>query len=169
MIFYFFIIFGYNLATSGYIWLQWRRNDLKPVSSCFSSQSHSFWWVIWWNSMIFEFSSFSGRFGTVRPDSRKTGFFGKNRALSLSSLYQVITSCQKSETSHMPFFRKSHWYLTNRLTNNSSPELTSWRWELLTGAILWALVTWCHRSKTNVGKYENFCCWQTDWLTVLVS
>ena len=46
------------MATSGYIWLQWCPNDLKPVSSCFSSQSHSFWWVIWWNSMIFYFSSF---------------------------------------------------------------------------------------------------------------
>ena len=42
-----------------------------------------------------------------------SGIFRKNRALSLSSLYQVVTSCQKSETSHTPFFRKSHWYLPN--------------------------------------------------------
>ena len=43
------------MATSGYIWLQWCQNYLKPVSSCFSSQSHSFWWVIWYKSPIFDF------------------------------------------------------------------------------------------------------------------
>ena len=103
--FLFFIIFGYNLATSGYIWLQWGRNDLNPVSSCFSSQSHSFLWVIWWNSMIFYFSSISGRFGTVRPDSRKTGFFGKNPALSVISKYHPQSPCPVSETSYKPFSR----------------------------------------------------------------
>ena len=35
-----------------------------------------------------------------------SGIFRKNRALSLSSLYQVVTSCQKSEKSLEPFSRK---------------------------------------------------------------
>ena len=101
--FLFFIIFGYNLATSGYIWLQWCRNDLKPVSSCLSSQSHSFWWVIWWKSIIFYFSSISGRFGTVRPESWKSGFFGRNPALPVFFKYYLETCCQELGRSHTPF------------------------------------------------------------------
>ena len=57
-----------------------------------------------------------GHFGTVWPKSQKTGIFGKNRAVSLSSLYQVVTSCQKSEKSLEPFSRKSATYPPNRPT-----------------------------------------------------
>ena len=47
-----------------------------------------------------------GHFGTVWPKIRETGFFGRNPALSLSSLYQVVTCCQVSEKSSEPFWRK---------------------------------------------------------------
>ena len=55
-----------------------------------------------------------GRFGTVRPDSRKTGVFGKNPALSVFIIYGPQTSCQKSEKSLEPFSRT---FASNRQTD----------------------------------------------------
>ena len=48
---------------------------------------------------------FLGRFGTVRPKSRKTGFFGKNPAGSTFFEYCPPTSGQKSGKSLEPFSR----------------------------------------------------------------
>ena len=42
-------------------------------------------------------------FGTVWPKIRKTGFFGRNPALSVFIIYGPQTSCQKSEKSLEPF------------------------------------------------------------------
>ena len=49
--------------------------------------------------------NFSVRFGTVRPKSRKTGFFGKNPAGSTFFEYCPPTSGQKSGKSLEPFSR----------------------------------------------------------------
>ena len=54
---------------------------------------------------------FLGRFGTVRPKSRKTGFFGQNRALSVFLEYCPPTSGQKAGKSLEPFSRT---FATNR-------------------------------------------------------
>ena len=48
---------------------------------------------------------FLGRFGTVRPESRKTGFFGKNPPGSTFFEYCPPTSGQKSGKSLEPFSR----------------------------------------------------------------
>ena len=48
---------------------------------------------------------FLGRFGTVRPKSRKTGFFGKNPPGSTFFDYCPPTSGQKSGKSLEPFSR----------------------------------------------------------------
>ena len=53
-----------------------------------------------------------GHFGTVWPKIRKTGFFGRNPALSVFIIYCPQTSCQKSEKSLEPFSRTFD-YLTN--------------------------------------------------------
>ena len=50
-------------------------------------------------------NGFLGRFGTVRPKSRKTGFFGKNPAGSTFFEYCPPTSGQKSGKSLEPFSR----------------------------------------------------------------
>ena len=55
--------------------------------------------------------NFSVRFGTVRPKSRKTGFFGKNPAGSNFFKYCPPTSGQKSGKSLEPFSR-NFWFTT---------------------------------------------------------
>ena len=54
---------------------------------------------------------FLGRFGTVRPKSRKTGFFGKNPPGSTFFEYCPPTSGQKSGKSLEPFSR-NFWFTT---------------------------------------------------------
>ena len=41
-----------------------------------------------------------GRFGPEMPENRKTGFFPKNRALSVFIIYESLTSYQKSEKTY---------------------------------------------------------------------
>ena len=47
------------------------------------------------------------------PENRKTGFFPKNRAPSLLTLYGPLTSCKRSEKVNEPILRK----LGDRLTD----------------------------------------------------
>ena len=49
------------------------------------------------------FLAILGHFGTVWPKIRKTGFFGRNPAVSLFTPYSALTSCKKSEKSLEPF------------------------------------------------------------------
>ena len=53
-----------------------------------------------------------------------SGIFRRNRALSLCSLYQVVTSCQKLEKSLEPFSRKRPKYLPTYLPNY--PTILAW-------------------------------------------
>ena len=79
-----------------------------------------------------------GHFGTVWPKIRETGFFGRNRALSLSSLYQVVTCCQVSEKSSEPFSRKWPTQLPNYPTIPAWAHLLEVR-TTITGVIIWDL------------------------------
>ena len=58
-------------------------------------------------------TSFLARFRVSGPKNRKTGFFGKNRAMSLFSPYSGLTSCKESEKSLEPFSRKRSKSLKN--------------------------------------------------------
>ena len=93
------------------------------------------------------FLAILGHFGTVWPKIRKTGVFGKNRALSLSSLYQVVTWCQVSEKSSEPFWRKWCEYLTDRLTVTSRG--TSSPLGALGRVCLFSILLSCFRLKLN--------------------
>ena len=90
--------FEYCPPTSG----QKSGKSLEPFSRKFR-----------FNIIFGPFWAILGHFGTVWPKIRETGFFGRNPALSLSSLYQVVTCCQVSEKSSEPFSRKRPTYLTN--------------------------------------------------------
>ena len=83
----------------------------------------------------------------VGPKIRKTGVFGKNPAVSLSSLYQVVTCCQVSEKSLEPFWRKWCEYLTNYLTVTSRG--TSSPLGALGRVCLFSILLSCFRLKLN--------------------
>ena len=55
----------------------------KNISLFFSRPSASFSYIITIYIDQISKNRFLGRFGTVRPKSRKTGFFGKNPTVSL--------------------------------------------------------------------------------------
>ena len=98
-------------------------------------------------------NGFLGRFGTVRPKSRKTGFFGKNPAGSTFFEYCPPTSGQKSGKSLEPFSRNfrfttvfgpfwailGHWKLQNSLKSKI--------------LIFWPKMTKC---QTNLVRKKNF-------------
>ena len=75
----------------------------KNIFLFFSRPSASFSCIITIYIDQISKNRFLGRFGTVRPKSRKTGFFGKNPTVSLFYPYQPLTSCKKSEKSLEPF------------------------------------------------------------------
>ena len=77
----------------------------------FSRPSASFSYIITIYIDQISKNRFLGHFGTVRPKSWKTGFFGQNRALSVFFKYHPQTSCQKSAKSLEPFSRT---FATNR-------------------------------------------------------
>ena len=66
-----------------------------------------FFAYLWTENLVF------GRFRVSGPKNRKTGFFGKNRAMSLFSPYSGLTSCKESEKSLEPFSGKRSKSLKN--------------------------------------------------------
>ena len=83
----------------------------KNIFLFFSRPSASFSYIITIYIDQISKNRFLGHFGTVRPKSWKTGFFEKNRALSVFLKYHPQTSCQKSAKSLEPFSRT---FATNR-------------------------------------------------------
>ena len=83
----------------------------KNIFLFFSRPSASFSYIITIYIDQISKNRFLGRFGTVRPKSRKTGFFGQNRALSVFLEYCPPTSGQKAGKSLEPFSRT---FATNR-------------------------------------------------------
>jgi len=77
----------------------------KNIFLFFSRPSASFSCIITIYIDQISKNRFLGRFGTVRPKSRKTGFFGKNPAGSTFFEYCPPTSGQKSGKSLEPFSR----------------------------------------------------------------
>ena len=77
----------------------------KNIFLFFSRPSASFSYMITIYIDQISKNRFLGRFGTVRPKSRKTGFFGKNPARSNFFKYCPPTSGQKSGKSLEPFSR----------------------------------------------------------------
>ena len=100
------IFFEYCPPTSG----KKLRKSLEPFSRIF------------WFTIIFgPLWAILGHFGTVWPKIRKTGFFGRNPALSVFIIYGPQTSCQKSEKSLEPFSRT---FASNRPTDR--PTIPAW-------------------------------------------
>ena len=64
--------------------------------------------------------SFLAHFRVSGPKKQKTGFFGKNRAMSLFSPYSGLTSCKESEKSLEPF---SVTFGNQLPPKNSNPDL----------------------------------------------
>ena len=83
----------------------------KNIFLFFSRPSASFSYIITIYIDQISKNRFLGRFGTVRPKSRKTGFFGKNPAGSTFFEYCPPTSGQKSGKSLEPFSR-NFWFTT---------------------------------------------------------
>ena len=77
----------------------------KNIFLFFSRPSASFSYIITIYIDQISKNRFLGRFGTVRPKSRKTGIFGKNPAGSTFFEYCPPTSGQKSGKSLEPFSR----------------------------------------------------------------
>ena len=77
----------------------------KNIFLFFSRPSASFSYIITIYIDQISKNRFLGRFGTVRPKSRKTGFFGKIPAGSTFFEYCPPTSGQKSGKSLEPFSR----------------------------------------------------------------
>ena len=77
----------------------------KNIFLFFSRPSASFSCIITIYIDQISKNRFLGRFGTVRPKSRKTGFFGKNPPGSTFFEYCPPTSGQKSGKSLEPFCR----------------------------------------------------------------
>ena len=108
------LIFGH--FRSKYAFLGWKggpkmAKNSKNIFLFFSRPSASFSCIITIYIDQISKNRFLGRFGTVRPKSRKTGFFGKIPAGSTFFEYCPPTSGQKSGKSLEPF-SKIFWFTT---------------------------------------------------------
>ena len=63
---------------------------------------------------------FLGYFGPFLPNLGKMRIFPKNRALSLLSLYESLTSCKRPEKTNEPIPRKVRYGRTHRRTLSGS-------------------------------------------------
>ena len=96
-------IFGPNMAFWAKKGGPKMAKNSKNIFLFFSRPSASFSCIITIYIDQISKNRFLGRFGTVRPESWKSGFFGRNPALPIFFKYYVETCYQELGRSHTPF------------------------------------------------------------------
>ena len=94
------------------------QNDRRPWVLSFQAKKSTHQWLRF--CVKTPKTSFLGHFGPFLPKFGQTGFFRKNRALSLLTHYESLSSYQKSEKTYDPILRKVSNWQTDRQTGLNS-------------------------------------------------